>query len=208
MGKILLVNTGPTEYEHCSDGPTQGQIGQYAPASDLADAVAGRLEEYQPVVAIYSMPLTVALEMADLIANKLSVEPDIMPGFEDEDPAQWKGLSREELAVMDCHLSERDTENAMISFPFACGPEELRARLAQTLDKLASLHKKETIAIVSHRALTVLMVLHLLHMSNRHFNQVAQQNGALNLFEVRGGVPSALYINDTCHLEGLVAGQV
>jgi hypothetical protein len=57
---------------------------------------------------------------------------------------------------------------------------------------------------VTHRALTVLMVLHFLHMSNRHYGQIAQENGAVNLFEIRSGIPSALYINDTCHLKGLL----
>jgi hypothetical protein len=52
--------------------------------------------------------------------------------------------------------------------------------------------------------LTVLMALHLLHLHNKHYRQIEQDFGSLNLFEVRFGMPSAIYINDTCHLHGLI----
>jgi broad specificity phosphatase PhoE len=75
--------------------------------------------------------------------------------------------------------------------------------VAGALDDLAVKHKKETVVIVSRAALSVTMVLHLLHLDKKHYEQIAQDPGAVNLFEVRFGVPSALYINDTCHLASI-----
>jgi len=74
---------------------------------------------------------------------------------------------------------------------------------AAALDDIAVKHKKETAVIVSQAALSVTMVLHMLHLDKKHYDQIAQYPGAVNLFEVRFGVPSALYINDTCHLKNI-----
>jgi broad specificity phosphatase PhoE len=72
---------------------------------------------------------------------------------------------------------------------------------AATLDDLAVKHKKETVVIISEQALSVTMLLHLLGLNSKHYDQIDQQPGAVNLFEFRFGVPSAFYINDTCHLK-------
>jgi broad specificity phosphatase PhoE len=77
------------------------------------------------------------------------------------------------------------------------GPGEA---MATALDDMAVKHKKETVIIVSQPELSVTMLLHLLNLDDKHYRQIAQDPGAVNLFEVRFGVPSALYINDTCHL--------
>ncbi|MBN1689926.1 MAG: histidine phosphatase family protein [Dehalococcoidia bacterium] len=73
-----------------------------------------------------------------------------------------------------------------------------------TLDDLAVKHKKETVVIISEQALSVTMLLHLLGLNSKHYGQIDQQPGSVNLFEFRLGVPSALYINDTCHLNKLI----
>ena len=75
---------------------------------------------------------------------------------------------------------------------------------AAALDDIIVKHKKETAVIVSEQALSVTMVLHLLGLHSKHYEQIAQDPGAVNLFEIRFGVPSALYINDTCHLNKLI----
>jgi hypothetical protein len=84
------------------------------------------------------------------------------------------------------------------------GIDELRGASAAALDDIALKHKKEVAVVVSQRALSEIMILHLLHMHSRHYGQVEQQSGCVNLFEFRFGVPSALYINDTCHLKTLI----
>jgi broad specificity phosphatase PhoE len=203
VGKILLVNTGPTEYERYGPYPVGDPEGLDAPPEKWAQASLQRLLEYK-LSAVYYCPVPSGIETANIIAHGFSLEPQLLPGFEDPARVQWKGLSPEEAAVLDCPLKEKELESVRIKFPFAAGLDQLRDKFAAALDDLAERHKKETVGLISHRALTVVMVLHFLHMSNRHFNQIAQESGAVNLFEVRGGVPSALYINDTCHLEGLI----
>ena len=110
-------------------------------------------------------------------------------------------------AVYACPLPAADETAQVIAGRFGLqvqplpGPGEAAAA---ALDDLAVKHKKETVIIVSQPALSVNMLLHLLNLDNKHYDQIAQDPGAVNLFEVRFGVPSALYINDTCHLHGLI----
>ncbi len=203
MAKILIVNTGPTEYERLGQYPLLDKTGLDAPPEKWAQAAAKRLLEYQ-LSAVYFLPVPEAARTAETIASGYKLEAAILPGFEGAGELSWKGLSPEEAAVLDCPAEENQTAAVNIKFPFNADLEQLRAKIAKSLDEIAGKYKKETVAIVSHRALSVIMVLHFLHMDSRRYNQIAQENGAVNLFETRMGMPSALYINDTCHLEGLL----
>ena len=203
MGKILIVNTGPTEFERLGAYPLLDRAGLDASSDKWARAAVKRLGEYQ-LSAVYFLPVPEAAETAAIIAAQYKLDPVLLPGFDDARELAWKGLSPEEASTLDCPLSERVDDAIKIKFPFGADLKQLRARLAAALDEIAGKHKKETVAVVTHRALAIIMILHFLHMDNRHYNQIAQENGAIDLFETRMGVPSTLYINDTCHLEGLL----
>lgn len=173
-----------------------------APLKDWAEATAARVAEHKPV-AVYVCPVPGAEETADAMAKLGNVQVKPFPGFEKAGSTAWKGLSPQDLAIMDCTLDEAPAEVDII-LPFGLDIGELREIVGKGLDGIAEAHKKETVAVISHRALTIVMILHLLHFQNKHYRQIAQEEGAVNLFEVRAGMPSALYINDTCHLHGLI----
>lgn len=164
MGKILLINTGPS-----------GQVQKWA------EAAARRVAEYD-LSAVYVCPVPHADETARIVAGYRPVEA--LPGFGEKVEAFWKPEHR--------------------PLPFKEDLDKLRARVEPALTQVWEKHKKETVAVVSQRQLTVVMILFLLHMHNSHYGQIAQEDGAVNLFEVRDNTPSALYINDTCHLHGLI----
>jgi broad specificity phosphatase PhoE len=200
VGKILIVNSGPTGQEQYGNCPVEGKA--EAPLSRWAQAVADRLTEYA-VKAVYTTPVPGAEEMAEVIAARFGLKADTLPGLSAPQPLCWTGMDPADALVMDCSFSEAPPE-VKIKLPFANSIDELRTMAAAAIDSISVKHKKEAVAIVSHRALTVIMILHMLHMHNRHYRQIAQDYGALNLFEVRFGMTSALYINDTCHLHGLI----
>ena len=202
MGKILIVNTGPTGQERYSSYPVDDGAGLDAPPAEWARAAAERLSEYA-VKAVYTTPVPGAGEMAEVIAAGFGLKVDALPGLDVPQPLRWTGMYPADALVMDCSFAEAPAE-VKIKLPFADSLGELRERAAAAIEGVAVKHKKEAVVIVSHRALTVVMILHMLHMDNRHYRQVAQDYGAVNLFEIRFGMPSALYINDTCHLHGLI----
>jgi probable phosphoglycerate mutase len=79
----------------------------------------------------------------------------------------------------------------------------VRERAASAVDGLIAQHLKETVVLVSHKVVCHILILSLLGLDNSHFWQITQDVCAINLFEVRGGIPSALSLNDTCHLREL-----
>ena len=171
MGKILIVNAVPVGSE--------GLTGIYTSdkdeaLSEYANAIAGRLMEYQ-IVAIYTIGLPEVTMMANTIADKLNIQVQPMPGID-------------ELKII---------------IPVIDDLEVIREHIGRALDVIAEKYRKGIVAVISSPALSVIMILYLLHMHNKHFSQIVQDAGAINLFEVRSGVPSALFINDTCHLHGL-----
>ena len=153
------------------------------------------------MIAVYACPVPGAVETGDIIAGSLGLKTMRMSELEGAGLDHWKGLRPEEAADMDdCSGA---AAHAAFKLPFE-GMDKLEQKVAAALDNLAASHKKETVAVISHRALSVIMILHLLNMQKKHYRQIAQDPGAINLFEVRSGMPSALIINDTCHLDGLI----
>jgi len=202
LGKILIVNTGPTGQERFSSDPVDDKAGLDAPPAEWARAVAERLAEYE-ARAVYSCPTPGAEEMAEVIAARFDLTADILPELTAPQGLRWRGMDPEDAMLMDCSFAQAPAE-VKVKLPFDNSIGELRTMAAAAIDSIAVKHKKEAVVIVSHRALTVIMVLHMLHMHNRHYRQIAQDYGAVNLFEVRFGMTSALYINDTCHLDTLI----
>jgi len=203
LGKILIVNTGPAELERFSLHSTHRNADLDALLNKWAQAAAERLLEYR-LNAVYSCPVPGADETAAIIASRLNLEARPLDGLSGVSGLTWEGMNHDLAAATDCPLSAADLEKTKVKLPFGDGFEVLREKVAVTLNRLSEKHKKETVAVISHRMLTVIMILHLLHMHNKHFFQIAQEAGAFNLFEMRAGVPSALFINDTCHLHGLI----
>ena len=201
MGKILIVNTGPVGQERFSSYPVDDKEELDAPPLEWAQAALERLAGY-PVKAIYTCPVPGAEEMAGIIAARFDLKADMLPELNSPHALRWTGMSPEDAMLLDCSFAEAPAE-VKIKLPFDNNVDELRTMAVAAIDNIAVMYKKETVVIVSHRALTVIMILHMLHMHNRHYRQVAQDYGAVNLFEVRFGMTSALYINDTCHLHEL-----
>jgi len=192
LGKLLIVNTGPV----------QAGTDREVPPEELARAVAERLSEYK-VAAVYYCPLPGAEDLARYIAGHFGLTVEPLPGLGEAQQVCWKQLIQKGGDAAVCSSAGAPPGAGSMLYPDA-GIDALREASATALDDIALKHKKEAAVVVSQRALSEVMILHLLHLHSKHYGQVEQQPGAVNLFEYRFGVPSALLINDTCHLRKLI----
>ncbi len=168
-----------------------------------AEAAAARIAEWQ-VSAVYSSPLRRASTTAEILARRFGLEVKLLPGIIDIDYGEWQGMSPAGAAVKDGGLYSKWLESPhKVKFPGGESLAEVRERAASAVDGLIAQHPKETVVLVSHKVVCQILILSLLGLNNSHFWQITQDVCAVNLFEVRGGVPSALSLNDTCHLKGL-----
>ncbi len=203
MARIILIRHGRTEWNRVERFRGRADIGLDEMGVKQAEAAANRIAEWQ-ISAIYSSPLRRALTTAEILAGRLNLEVKPLFGLIDIDYGDWQGLSPEEAAARDGDLYSRWLNSPhTVKFPGGESLDEVRERASSAVDSLITQHLKQTIILVSHKVVCQILILSLLGLDNSHFWEIAQDVCAINVFEVRGGVPSALLLNDTCHLKGL-----
>jgi broad specificity phosphatase PhoE len=201
--RLIIVRHGRTEWNRVERFRGRADIGLDGVGLKQAEAAAKQIEEW-PISAIYSSPLRRALTTAEIIAGPLGLDVRLVPGIVDIDYGEWQGLSTEDAVARNGHLYSQWIESPhKVKFPGGESFAEVRERAASAVDGLIQQHPKETVVLVSHKVICQILILSLLGLDSSHFWQIAQDVCAMNLFEVRGGIPSALFLNDTCHLEGL-----
>ena len=203
MTRIVLVRHGRTEWNRIERFRGRADITLDYVGIKQAEAAAKRIKEW-PISAVYSSPLRRSLSTAEIIAASMDLNVLSMPGIIDIDYGEWQGLSTEEVIARDSQLYSEWIENPdKVKFPSGESFAEVRERVSKVVDSLIQQHEKESVVLVSHKVICQILILSLLGLDNSHFWQITQDVCAMNLFEVRGGIPSALFINDTCHLSDL-----
>ena len=203
MTRLIIVRHGRTEWNRVERFRGRADIGLDEVGMKQAESAAKRIGEW-PVSAIYSSPLRRALTTAEIMAGPLGLNVQLMPGIIDIDYGAWQGLSTEDVVARDDHLYSRWIESPnKVKFPGGESFVEVRERAASAVNDLIQRHPKQTVVLVSHKVICQILILSLLDLDSSHFWQITQDVCAMNLFEVRGGIPSALFLNDTCHLESL-----
>jgi len=203
LTRLVVVRHGRTEWNRVERFRGRADIQLDEVGIRQAEAAAARIAEWQ-VSAIYSSPLNRALSTAEILARPFSLEVKLLPGIIDIDYGEWRGLSPEEATAKygDLYSTWLNSPH-QVKFPAGESLAEVRERAASAVGDLIAQHPKETIVLVSHKVVCQILILSLLGLDNSHFWEITQDVCAVNLFEVRGGVSSALSLNDTCHLKSL-----
>ncbi len=203
MTRLIVVRHGRTEWNRVERFRGRADIELDEVGIKQAEAAAVRISQCR-ISVIYSSPLRRALTTAEILARRSGLEARLLEGLIDIHYGTWQGLSAEEVTVRDADLySKWLVSPHTVKFPEGESLGEVRDRVASAVDNVIAQHPKETIVLVSHKVVCQVIVLIMLGLDNSHFWEITQDVCAINLFEVRGGVPSALSINDTCHLKGL-----
>ncbi len=201
---ILLVRHGRTEWNREDRFRGRADIALDELGIQQAQATAERIAFGWPVSIVYCSPLKRALMTAEIIGRKIGQEPIPFPGIIDMDFGLWEGLSRKEAQEQDRDLYELWQHHPeRVTFPGGESLDEVRARVGEAVDGLVNQHEGQTIALVSHRVICMVLILHMLEIDTSHFWQIGQDVCALNLFQVRDGITYALMLNDTGHLKDL-----
>jgi len=201
--RIVILRHGRTEWNRVEKFRGRADIELDSVGKKQAEAAAKRMKGWS-ISAIYSSPLRRTMTTSDIIGTQLGLSVQPMPDIIDIDYGEWQGLSTQE--VMDRYnvLYSQWTQNPdEVKFPGGESFAQARERVSRAVDVLIREHPKESVILVTHKVICQLLVLRLLSLNSSHFWQITQDVCAMNLFEVRGGIPSALFINDTCHLSGL-----
>ena len=200
---VVIIRHGQTEWNRIERFRGRADIDLDDLGKKQAEATAERIAGWD-ISAIYSSSLRRTMSTAHILADRLQLTAQSLPGIVDIDFGKWQGLTPEEAAMRNGDLYEVWQKGPhLVTFPDGESLARTRARAAAAVDEIIAVSEGKTIAFVTHKVICQILILHFILLDNSHFWRIGQDVSAINLFQVRDGVPSAMLLNDTCHLKGL-----
>jgi alpha-ribazole phosphatase/probable phosphoglycerate mutase len=190
--------------------PAEQARGRCYGSLDVALSGAGRAQiarvaEYlkrEPIAAIYSSPLSRALESARILADALSRPIELAPDLREIGFGDFEGLRYEEIEARYPDLyrqwMEAPTE---VRAPNGESFSELRVRVLRAFETIQREREGETVAIVSHAGVNRVLIAWALEMPGQCLFRLAQDYAAINLLTLTDGNPTVHLVNH-CLLEG------
>jgi probable phosphoglycerate mutase len=199
--RLYLVRHGATDLS--AEDRFAGAIG--VELSDEGRRQAERLGhrlEREGITAVYSSPLSRALQTARLACACLKLEPVTRDGLREIAHGHWEGLRRAEV---EARFPEEYASWEEDPFTFApAGGESGVAVLARALPVIrecVTAHPGEHVLVVSHKATIRLVLSSLLGFEPRGYrDRLDQAPACLNIVDFRDPVRARLMLfNDTSH---------
>jgi broad specificity phosphatase PhoE len=166
-----------------------------------ASRLGERIASEQPR-AIYSSPLSRAVETANLIALPCGLPVETRDGLREIAHGHWEGLTRTEVEAR-----YPDEYASWEADPFTFAPKQgetgvaVLARALPVIREIVMRHEGERVVVVSHKATIRLLLSSLLGFDARGYrDRLDQAPACLNVLDFRGPVRVRLMLfNDTSH---------
>jgi broad specificity phosphatase PhoE len=166
---------------HAAAGDARG-------AADLAAALRGH-----DVAAVYTSPLTRALETARAVAEPHGLSPEVREDLREIELGDVDGLQFEDYPT---ELQEALlTAPATVSFPGGESYELLRTRVVAALEELTMRHDGQTIGVISHAGPIRAALATWLSVSPGASFRIGQSFGAVNVVDWHDGAPFVQLVN-------------
>lgn len=203
MTRIILVRHGETDWNRA--GRFRGRID--VPLTDRgqaqAEACARHVAARWAPTALYSSPLTRAVETAAAIGRAAGLEVRRLEALTDLDHGEWHGLTLAEARERSPRLAAAWLKApSTVRFPGGETLAELQSRALAGLRQLVQEHPDATLAAVAHDAVNRVLLLGALDASLDAFFRVGQETTAVNVLEADGGGLRVVTLNDVSHLTG------
>jgi len=199
--RLLLVRHGATAAteEDRFSGSTGAELSEHG---QWQVARLGERLSQQNIAAIYSSPLSRALETARIIAGRCRLEPLTRDGLREIGHGHWEGKKRE-----DVERQFAAEYGAWEADPFTFAPVggesgvAVLARALPVIRDIVTAHPGSQVVVVSHKATLRLVLSSLLAFDPRGYRDRLDQSPAcLNVVDFRDPVRVRLMLfNDTSH---------
>ncbi len=207
MTTFLLVRHGQTAWNRPdASGRFRGRANLDLDETGLKQARAAGLylERFSPVAA-YTSPLQRAWRTAWTVAQLHGIQVYPLLGLIDIDYGEWQGLAPEEAQQRYHSLyAQWRNQPQTVVFPGGEGLPEVQSRATATLLELAERHPDQTLVTVSHEVVCKCLLCWAMGLDLSGFWRVKQDVAAINIIEVKDGIPTVVLANETCHLKAAV----
>lgn len=199
--RLFLVRHGATSAT--AEDRFSGSSG--AELSDEGRWQAQRLGERlsrQSITAVYSSPLSRALDTARIVASHCRLEVNQRDGLREIGHGHWEGRKRDEV-----EREFADEYGAWDADPFTFAPLggesglSVLARALPVIREIVTTHPGGQILVVSHKATIRLVLSSLLAFDPRGYRDRLEQSPAcLNIIDFKDAVRARMMLfNDTSH---------
>jgi broad specificity phosphatase PhoE len=197
----LLVRHGQTDWNE--EGVFRGRIDVELNARGREQAeIIGDALRTVPLAAVYSSPLSRALETAECIAKRQRGRAvQTRKGLTDIDFGEWQGMRMSDVKSRYPDIYELwESHPERVGIPGAETLQDVRERMTAGLDAILARNRERTVALVSHGLTNKVLLCALLGLGNSHFWKIKQDNGAINIFKYTGEGSKLILMNETSHL--------
>ena len=154
---------------------------------------------------LVSSPLKRAFETASIIAGATGHSVDSDEALAEYDMGAASGLTGPQIREKFPELIEARQKGAPWSFPGEEGRDVFNARVREFVEAFTA---DETVVAVAHGGVVGAVAFHVLGMRPEHRGSVSTANCAITEVERdRLGRLVIRYMNDTCHLDGLLTAM-
>ena len=203
MTRVYLVRHGTTDWN--KEEIFRGRLD--CKLNETGQAEARALAEYFtdiPLQAIYSSPLSRAMETAQAVAEAKALQVVPHPEFIDIDFGEWQGLPLKEVREKYAELYRLWRERPeVVHFPGGETLAQVRARAWEGLQKVVRENPEKTALILAHRVVAKVLICAVLGLDDSRFWHIQQDTTAVNCIEHNRGFFVTSLINDTCHLKSI-----
>jgi len=200
MTEIILIRHGETEFNRAGIFRGRCDVALNDRGREQARRLAAALASV-PIDAVYSGPLSRALETARPVAGAHDLEPVVDHAFDNIDLGRWQGVRK-----ADVERDEPELWRLWIETPDALripGGESLASVARRAHDRTTALvreHEGRRIAIVSHRSVLKLLAGRLLGMQEGYFWKFYLDNAGYSIVRWDGTGFVLTKWNESCHL--------
>jgi phosphoserine phosphatase len=163
-----------------------------------------RLADYlgsKKIEAVYCSPLRRAVQTAEAIARRQKVAVQPTEKLTDLDFGEWEGVTRQEVKSRYGDLYEKWLDRPdLAQVPGGESLEDARKRSLSAVDDIMEKHKSGSVAIVTHRAVTKVLICALLGLDDSHFWNIEHDTCGVTTFVHNGRCLMLTHHNDTSFL--------
>jgi broad specificity phosphatase PhoE len=157
----------------------------------------------EPLAAVYSSPLSRAVDTAHEIAAGHELEVRTEAGLIEMDVGEVDGLRFSEVRDRYPGLLEAWLGADGPAQPMPGGERlaDVQERAWQALQAIAGRHGEDTVCAVAHNFVILTVVCKAVGIELANFRRLRHAVAAISLLEFRAGKARLLGLNDTCHLD-------
>ena len=199
--RLFLVRHGETESNRLGLALGRADV----PLNDRGRWQARRLARAlasEALAAVYSSPLSRALDTARAIAHEHGLQVQIEQGFIEMDIGETEGLPFADVrsrfpGFLEVWASAQGPAQAM---PGGERLIDVQARAWETIQTIASRHPEEVACVVTHNFVILSILTAVLGIELVNFRRLRHSVGAISVLDLRPDRARLLRLNDTCHL--------